>query len=176
MLFIVFQIGRDRYVLSAGSIIEVLPLMNLKRVPCAPAGVAGVLNYRGTPVPVVDLNEMMLAEPAAQRLSTRIIVVTYPLETEHPRALGLIAEHATKMMQRSVEDFIESGVESDDVRYLGRVANDAGGLIQWIEVERLLTTEVRNVLFHELLPANASPANHCPAWRDRRSRCCFRGG
>ena len=151
MLFILFQIGRDRYALSAGSIIEVLPLMNLKRVPCAPTGVAGVLNYRGTPVPVIDLNEMTLAEPAARRLSTRIILVKYPLEAQHPRTLGLIAEHATNMIQRSIQDFIETGVESDDARFLGRVANDAGGLIQWIEVERLLTSEVRNVLFRELV-------------------------
>jgi chemotaxis-related protein WspB len=151
MLFILFQIGRDRYALSASSIIEVLPLMNLKRVPGAPDGVAGVLNYRGTPVPVIDLNEMTLAEPAARRLSTRIILVKYPLEAEHPHMLGLIAEHATNMIQRSVQDFIETGVESDDARYLGRVANDPGGLIQWIEVERLLTPEVRNVLFRKLV-------------------------
>src|ERR1700738_4569704 len=99
MLFILFQIGRDRYALSADRIIEVLPLMNLKRVPCAP---------------VIDLNEMMLAQPAARRMSTRIILVKYPLEVRHPRALGLIAEHATNMMQRSIPDFMETGVESDD--------------------------------------------------------------
>jgi chemotaxis-related protein WspB len=151
MLFILFQIGRDRYALSASSIIEVLPLMGLKRVPRAPSGVVGVLNYRGTPVPVIDLNEMMLAGPAARRLSTRVILVKYPLEAQHPRALGLIAEHATNMIQRSIEDFKETGLESDDTRYLGRVTNDPGGLIQWIEVEQLLTPEVRNVLFRELV-------------------------
>jgi chemotaxis signal transduction protein len=42
-------------------------------------------------------------------------------------------------------------VESDEARYLGRVTNDAGGLIQWIEVEQLLTPEVSNVLFRELV-------------------------
>lgn len=151
MLFILFQIGQDRYALAAHSIIEVLPLMNLKRVPCAPVGVAGVLSYRGLPVPVIDLNEMMLGKSAAPRLSTRIILVTYPLEVQQPRALGLIVEHATNMIQRSVQDFRETGVESDDARYLGRVTNDSGGLIQWIEVERLLTLEVRNVLFRELV-------------------------
>jgi chemotaxis-related protein WspB len=151
MLFILFQIDRDRYALPASSVIEVLPLMNLKRVPGAPSGVVGVLNYHGTPVPVIDLNEMTLGEPAARRLSTRIILVLYPLEAHHPRALGLIAEHATNMIQRSIQDFTETGVESDDARFLGKVANDAGGLIQWIEVERLLTSEVRNVLFRELV-------------------------
>jgi chemotaxis-related protein WspB len=151
MLFILFQIGRDRYALPASSVIEVLPLMNLKRVPGAPSGVAGVLNYHGTPVPVIDLNEMTLGQPAARRLSTRIILVLYPQEAHHPRRLGLIAEHATNMIQRSIQDFTETGVESDDARFLGKVANDAGGLIQWIEVERLLTSEVRNVLFRELV-------------------------
>ena|ERR1700756_3650705 len=151
VLFILFQIGRDRYALSASGIIEVLPLINLKRVPGAPAGVAGVLNYHGTPVPVVDLNEMALAEPAAQRLSTRIILVKYPLQAQNPHPLGLIAEHATSMIRRSSQDFMEAGVESEKAPYLGRVANDAGGLIQWIEVERLLTPELRDVLFRELV-------------------------
>jgi chemotaxis-related protein WspB len=82
MLFILFQIGGDRYVLPANRIIKILPLMNLKRVPCAPSGVAGVLNFHGTPVPVVDLNEMTLGEPAARRMSTRIILVKYPFETQ----------------------------------------------------------------------------------------------
>jgi hypothetical protein len=31
------------------------------------------------------------------------------------------------------------------------VTNDTEGLIQWIEVERLLTPEVRHVLFRELV-------------------------
>ena len=151
MLFILFQVGQDRYALSARRIIEVLPLMNLKRVPCAPVGVVGVLNYRGAPVPVIDLNEMMSGAPAAQRLSTRIILVLYPLDAQHPRVLGLIAEQATNMIQRSIQEFIETGVESDNARYLGRVTNDPGGLIQWVEVERLLTPEVRDVLFRELV-------------------------
>jgi chemotaxis-related protein WspB len=149
MLFILFQIGRDRYALSASGIIEVLPLINLKRVPGALAGVAGVFNYHGTPVPVIDLNAMALAEPAAQRLSTRIILVKYPLEAQNPHPLGLITEHATNMIRRSTQDFVEPGVESEDAPYLGRVANDNGGMIQWIEVERLLTPELRDVLFRE---------------------------
>ena len=102
-------------------------------------------------MPVIDLNEMTVGQPAARRLSTRIILVKYPVEPSHPRTLGLIAEHATNMIQRSIPDFMETGMESDEARYLGKVTNDAGGLIQWIEVEQLLTPEVRNVLFRELV-------------------------
>src|SRR5258708_34720052 len=98
MLFILFQIGRDRYALSASGIIEVLPLTNLKRVPGGPVGVAEVLNYHGTPVPVIDLNERTLAEPAARCLSTPIILVTYQLDAHRHHALGLIAEQARNMI------------------------------------------------------------------------------
>src|SRR5580700_254020 len=120
MLFILFQIGRDRYALSGSGIIQVLPLMNLKKVPGAPVGVAGLLNYHGAPVPVVDLNEMTLAVPAARRLSTRIILVTYPLEAQPSNVLGLIAEYATTMIQRPIQDFMETGIDSDRAPYLGR--------------------------------------------------------
>ena len=71
----------------ASRVVEVLPLMNLKRVPGAPAGLAGVLNFHGTPVPVIDLNQMALGEPAARRLSTRIIlsVVSLGAQPSHVR-------------------------------------------------------------------------------------------
>ncbi len=151
MLFILFQIGGDRYALPANRIAKILPLVNLKIIPGAPSGVAGLLNFHGTPVPVVDLNVMTLAEPAARRMSTRIILVKYPLEKKPPHLLGLIAENATTMMRRPAQDFVEAGVQSETAPYLGRVAQDARGLIQWIEVEGLLTPEVREVLFRELV-------------------------
>jgi len=151
MLFLVFQLGKDRYAIEAHRIIEILHLVNLKQIPRAPAGVAGVFDYHGEPVPLIDLTELAVGKPSRKWMSTRIILVKYPVEPSHPRTLGLIAEHATNMIQRSIPDFMETGVESDEARYLGRVTNDGGGLIQWIEVEQLLTPEVRNVLFRELI-------------------------
>ena len=55
MLFLVCHFGDDRYVLNTGQITEILPMVQLKRIPQAPPGVAGAFNYRGVPVPVVDL-------------------------------------------------------------------------------------------------------------------------
>ena len=147
MLFILFQIGQDHYALPASRIIEVLPLVHLKKIPQVRAGVAGVFNYRGSPVPVIDLNEMMIGLPAAQRLSTRTILIKYPFNSERHCTLGLIAENATRTLQRSPEDFSEAGVESENAPYLGRVTKDNGGLVQWVEVERLLKPEVRDLLF-----------------------------
>ena len=64
MLFLIFELGADRYALQAAHIAEVLPVVRIKRVPHAPPGVIGVFDYHGAPVPVIDLSELTLGRPA----------------------------------------------------------------------------------------------------------------
>lgn len=148
MLFLLFQLGQDRYALEASQVVEVLPLVSIKQIPHTPAGVAGVFNYRGSPVPVIDLTELTLGRPARSRLSTRIIVVHYSEDSGHSKLLlGLIAEMATETVRREPADFVASGVTSDVAAYLGPVAADSRGLIQWVKINKLLPESVRDVLF-----------------------------
>lgn len=149
MLFIIFQLGDDRYAFDAGQIEEILPLVGIKPVPRSPHGVAGVFNYRGAPVPVIDLSELTLGRPAQRRLSTRIIVVHYANDNGDKRLLGLIAEKAMETIRRDTNEFVSTGVGSDRTVYLGPVAADAHGLLQWIDVKKLLPKSVRDVLFQE---------------------------
>ena len=100
MLFLVCQMGRERYAVEASRIVEVVPLVSLKRLPQAPKGVAGVFNYRGQPVPAIDLCELTLGHKAAERLSTRIILVNYPDASGQNHLLGLIAEYATELLRK----------------------------------------------------------------------------
>jgi chemotaxis-related protein WspB len=142
MLFLEFRIGGESYVLDTAQIAEVLPLVLITRVPRTPVGVAGLINYRGRSVPVVDLSELLIGEPARPHISTRLILVHY---AEH--LLGLIAEHATEMMRRETGDFADSGIANDAAPYLGPVTHDGGRLIRWIEVQKLLPSAVSSVLF-----------------------------
>lgn len=155
MLFILFQLDQDCYALDAAQVAEVLPLVQVKKIPRAPAGVAGVFTYRGTPVPVLDLSQLALGRPARSRLSTRVLLVNYPDAKGAKRLLGLIAEKATETLRREPGDFVASGVKSDGAPYLGPVANDARGIIQWVEVEKLLPASVREVLFKQVMEETA---------------------
>lgn len=155
MLFILFQLGQDCYALDAAQVAEVLPLVQVKKIPRAPAGVAGVFTYRGAPVPVLDLSELALGRPARARLSTRVLLVHYPDANGTPRLLGLIAEKATETLRREPGDFVASGVKSDGAPYLGPVASDARGLIQWVQVDKLLPASVREVLFKQTVEESA---------------------
>lgn len=147
MLYLLFQLGPDRYALPAGQVEEVLPCLNLKLLPLAQPGVAGAFNYRGRPVPVIDLQQMAFARAAEPWLSTRLILVRYPIADGVTRLLGLIAERVTQTIRLEETAFEPVGVAMPAARYLGPVARDAQGLIQRVEVSELLTSELRAVLF-----------------------------
>jgi chemotaxis-related protein WspB len=151
MLFLVFQLGPDRYALDARRVAEVLPLVGIRKIPQAPAGVAGVFNYRGTPVPVIDLSELILGQPARRCLSTRIVLVHDANGRGEARVLGLIAERATETVRRDAAEFVPSGIANGAAPYLGPVATDARGLVQWVDVGLLLPPSVKDVLFNQAL-------------------------
>ena len=48
-----------------------------------------------------------------------------------------------------MSDFVASGVTNPGASYLGPVATDARGLLQWIDVRTLLPPSLRDLLFKE---------------------------
>ena len=150
MLLLIFQVGAHRFALDTRQVIEVLPLVQFRPLPQAPAGVAGVLSYHGAPVPLLDLAALALGEPSRARMSTRIILVNYEDGAEtHP--LGLLAEKTTETIRRAEADFIPAGVAVEAAPYLGPVTNDERGMIQRVEINELLPESVRALLFREPL-------------------------
>src|SRR5262249_42483197 len=117
MLFLLFQLGGDRYALEAALVEEVLPLVELKRVPQSPPGVAGVFSYRGKPSPVIDLSELILGQPAEARLNTRIVLVNYPTSDGSTQLFGLMVERATETIRREPSDFTQTGVAVANAPY-----------------------------------------------------------
>jgi len=149
MLFLVFELGNDRYALDVREIATVLPLVGVKQVPKAPAAMNGLFKYRGTPVPVIDLSQLTLGRPSARRLSTRLVLVHYPDRSGKTHLLGLIAERATETARHDASEFVPSGITNAGAPYLGPVVSDARGLLQWIDVRTLLPPSFRDMLFNE---------------------------
>ena len=157
MLFLLFQLGNDRYALDSSRVVEVLPLLDLKKIPQAPRGVAGIFNYHGQPVPTVDLSELTLGRPAGERLSTRIILMNYSGDDGKDHLLGLIAEHATEMIRRNKNDFTDAGVKLRAAPFLGPVLADDKGVVQLIHEEKLLSGNLREFVCSETLESVGNP-------------------
>lgn len=143
-LYLLFNLDQDRYALNVHQVVEVLPLRRLKRLPQAPSWVAGVFDYRGQMVPVVDLQARAVGRSTAALASTRLVLVHYPPAAN---VLGLILEKATETRRLAAQAFRESGVAVGDAGYLGGVQHSPQGLVQRIEVSGLLPADVCALLF-----------------------------
>ncbi|WP_310196116.1 chemotaxis protein CheW [Pseudomonas hunanensis] len=149
-LYLQFRLGQQRFALDVREVIEVLPRRALKPIAQAPAWVAGILAHRGALIPVIDLSALSFATPAAQRTSTRLVLVHYlPPAAHAPLRLGLILEQATDTLRCLPDEFQPYGLDNPDAPYLGPVRQDAEGLLQRIQVNDLLPDEVRQLLFPE---------------------------
>ena len=149
MLFLVFHLDNDRYALEASQVVEVLPLVGIKKRLGSPRGVVGTIDYHRTFVPVIDLSELALGHRAPPRLSTRIILVRCSEEKGQSPLLGLVAEKATETMRCEAADFMASGIANDDAPYLGAIAMGAHGAIQRIELKKLLPATVSNLVLEQ---------------------------
>ncbi|SFB10909.1 chemotaxis-related protein WspB [Collimonas sp. OK607] len=147
MLFLLFQIDKDYYALDTRQVAVVLSLVNLKQMPATAPWVAGVFTYRGQSVPVIDLSLLALGRPALRRLSTRMVLVHYPVPGGGNRLLGLVLEKASEIMRREPSEFRDSGLDHGNAPYLGPVTDDARGLIQAVRIQDLLPPDVRAQLF-----------------------------
>jgi chemotaxis-related protein WspB len=150
MLFIVFRLGKERYALDARQVIEVIPRLPLRPQPGTPDFVAGLMNFHGKVVPVLDLDTLTLGAPCPGQLSTRIILINYTISSGVKRVLGLVAEAVTDAVKKDPHEFV--AVAAGQSPYLGKIALDDGGMVQCILPEYLLPPEVERLLFEESPP------------------------
>lgn len=149
-LYLQFRLGADRYALDVHDVIEVLPLPALKRLPEAPAWVAGLYAHRGELLPVLDLSQLAFGHSAPRRTSTRLVLVRYRLEPQAmEQHLGLILEQATHTLRRDPAAFRDYELDNGSARYLGPVLEDEQGLLQRVRVDQLLTDEARERLLRD---------------------------
>lgn len=147
MLLLVFHLGSSRFALEARAIIEVVPYARLEPIAHAPEYVAGLFDYRGDLVPVIDLCGLVQHQACCRHMTSRIILVQYPLPGGGQRLLGLLAEKVTETLKLDPDDFTRAGVHIEDTPYLGEIARDEQGMIHLLQPAQLLSPALCAQLF-----------------------------
>ena len=97
MLALAFRAGPMRLALPISAVVEVSPRRELRPLALAPAGVIGLLPFRGTLTPVVDLCRILLGRDCRPLRSSRIIVVRLSGKAAD-RLIGLLAEDVLDLL------------------------------------------------------------------------------
>lgn len=146
MLFITFQVAGNRYALEARRIIEIVPRAALRPVAGAPGAIAGLLNYRGQCVPVVDLCRLLGGEACNRLLSSRLILTACRPRSGCERIVALLAERVTETIARDEAHFAQAGLLAGTAQRHGLLAAEGTGFIQRVQPETLLAGELESLL------------------------------
>lgn len=94
-----FRLGRDTYALDIMRVREILKPQKLSGLPGAPSFVEGVINLRGTVIPVVDLRKRFGLEGTHGGRECRLLIIVVD---RHP--IGLIVDSVTEVVSVPVRD------------------------------------------------------------------------
>ena len=139
MLMLLFYVGDNLYALDCSQVAEIIPRVMLRKVHHVPEYVAGLFNYRGAIVPVIDICHLIQSKPSRDYLSTRIIMVNYVGKDHTKRYLGLMAERVTETLNKPNSELVNTGTQLDEASYLGEMIMDDQRMIQLIRLENLLS-------------------------------------
>lgn len=98
--YLTFKLGNEVFATEVAKVREVLDFTTVTEIPRTPEFMSGVINLRGSVVPVVDLRLCLQMSKTIRTRNTCIVVVEVLLENE-PIVIGALAD--------SVEEVIDVG-------------------------------------------------------------------
>jgi len=134
VLYAQFFVDEDRYVIAARDIVEIVPAVSLKTVPMLPDYAAGLMNYHGSQVPVIDICHLFLNRACREKLSTRVILVNRTENTGASMMLGFMVEKATEMLIVDEHLYKPPAMRNPDAPTNGPVAEYQGMLVTKISI------------------------------------------
>lgn len=73
--YLTFFLGDERYAIAIEHIKEIIAMMKVTYVPKTPPFIRGVINLRGSIIPVVDMRLRFAMEPKEADMNTTIIII-----------------------------------------------------------------------------------------------------
>jgi chemotaxis-related protein WspB len=145
MLALAFRAGELRLALPISAVVEVSTRRALRPLALAPAGVIGLLPFRGTLTPVVDFCRLLLGRDCAPLRSSRIVVITLPTKTG-TRLLGLLAEDVLDLLPVAATI---AGLRLPNAPWLGEHLADQPELPQLLDPAELLPEDLEALFVDE---------------------------
>ncbi len=147
---VVMRLANEDYGVDIKHVREIIRIQNITAVPQAPPFVEGIINLRGSVIPVVDLRKRFGLDASEQSADTRIVVVDVKEHT-----VGLVVDGVTEVAtvpSSSIEpvgNLAAASMTSD----LRGIVNLPEKLIILISLESLLSSIAGGELDDALLAA-----------------------
>jgi purine-binding chemotaxis protein CheW len=140
---VIFKVGAEEFALDIMDLKEVVVMRSITAVPETESFVEGVMNLRGSLIPVLDLRKRLRAVGVGDAQDRRIIVSNL-----EGRLVGLIVDGASEVIRVS-EGMIEPAPDviiEMGVGYITGIINLETRFITVIDLRKALTEEITREL------------------------------
>jgi purine-binding chemotaxis protein CheW len=136
--YLIFSVNDVDYGVEIGYVTEIIGIQPITAVPHTPSYIRGIINIRGTIVPVVDMRMRFNLEPA--EYDERTCIISLCKENIH---LGLIVDSVVDVVQLSAETVLPPPADNSDAKnkFLKAVGKYANTVKQLIDINKIYETE-----------------------------------
>ncbi|MBI5659644.1 MAG: chemotaxis protein CheW [Nitrosomonadales bacterium] len=140
--YLTFLLGEEMFAIPILNIKEIIEYGTLTTVPMMPEFIRGVINLRGSVVPVVDLSVRFGRKAAAATKRTCIVIIEIESEDEK-QDVGVVVDSVSEVLEIQHSDIEQAPsfgarVRSDFIRGMGKIA---GRFVIILDVNRVLSID-----------------------------------
>jgi purine-binding chemotaxis protein CheW len=140
--YLTFKLDAEVFALDVAKVREILEENSITKVPQTPNFMRGVINLRGSVVPVIDLRLKFGMSRTEKTVNTCIIVVEVQLENEII-VLGALADSVQEVIemeptQIEAAPHIGSNLNTDFIKGMGKVD---GRFIMILDIDRVFSND-----------------------------------
>ena len=130
-----FKLLKEEYGVNILNVQEIKVLTDITRVPFAPDYIKGVINLRGSVLPVIDLKRRIGLEDAPYTDATRIIIMKIG-----EFSIGMIVDAVTEVLTISGRDINPAKDVSDSTsnRFVSSIGNIDARLIIMLNLDEIV--------------------------------------
>jgi len=143
--FVVFRLGEQDYGLAIGAVDEIACAPDhITRLPKAPAFIEGVMNLRGSVVPIVDLRRRFDLPPIESASGRRVLILAVA-----GGKTGFMVDRVSEIIKVPAEAIRPTPeLSAEQIRLIGRVVNldEQGRMILLVDLAHLLDQAEADVL------------------------------
>lgn len=140
--YLTFKLADETFALDVSKVREILEFSAITKVPQTPKFMRGVINLRGSVVPVIDLRLNFGMACTEQTVDTCIIVVEVELDGESI-ILGALADSVEEVMEMEPDQIepaphIGTKLNTDFIKGMGKLDNE---FVIILDIDKVFSSE-----------------------------------
>src|SRR6201992_1408486 len=140
--YLTFKLGNESFGIDVAKVREVLDFTTITEIPRTPDFMSGVINLRGSVVPVVDLRLCLHMSKTERTRNTCIVVVEVLLENE-ATVIGALADSVEEVIDLEPDQIqpaprIGTQIRTDFIKGMGKRDSQ---FIMILDIDRVFSVE-----------------------------------